>query len=194
MDFVESAKSQWTGRYSWGSEVQKTGRSEHHGKQDHYRIRAIPRFEHAHSFAQHRERSAFRLLALLQRDQHRRAFSVNTVAALGIPNLNAGPAGPVGRARRFSAETVSAASATTPTTPTRSPTTPLRWSITCPGSRASTPSNSGSNTIARISTSYGNQFLRGEIRLPAQRHAEPHAKPAAMPSPNFCWATCFNPR
>ena len=25
MDFVESAKSQWTGRYSWGSEVQKTG-------------------------------------------------------------------------------------------------------------------------------------------------------------------------
>ena len=25
MDFVESAKSQWSGRYSWGSEVQKNG-------------------------------------------------------------------------------------------------------------------------------------------------------------------------
>jgi hypothetical protein len=25
MDFVESAKSQWTGRYSWGSEVMKQG-------------------------------------------------------------------------------------------------------------------------------------------------------------------------
>ena len=41
---------------------------------------------------------------------------------------------------------------------------------------------------------YGNQYLARPIHLLAERHAEPDATPAATLSPNFCWATCINPR
>ncbi len=165
------------------------------GTQGHDRIRAVPRFEHAHSFAQYRERSAFRLHAHFQRHQHRQRVQRQHRGRAGHSQFEPRPAGPMGRSRRFvSAETVSARLGDNSDDPYQISDNTTQFVDNFPGSRANIPSNSGSNTIARISTSYGNQFLRGAIYLPAQRHAERRATPAVTLSPNFCWATCINPR
>src|SRR3984885_7503293 len=91
MDFVESAKSQWSGRYSWGSEVQKnggltitgtkitTGYEQYLGSNTRILSPNVvneARFGYSRIFN-----------AISTAD----AFSVNTVAALGIPNLAPGP-------------------------------------------------------------------------------------------------------
>ena len=91
MDFIESAKSQWSGRYSWGSEVQKngglsitgtkvtTGYEQYLGSNTRILSPNIvneARFGYSRMFN-----------AISTAD----AFNVNTVATLGIPNLTAGP-------------------------------------------------------------------------------------------------------
>ncbi len=90
MDYVESAKSQWTGRYSWGSEVQSstglnitgskisTGYEQYLGSNT--RILS-PNIVNEARFGYTRIFNAISTAS---------AFSINTVGALGIPNLNAG--------------------------------------------------------------------------------------------------------
>ncbi len=91
MDYVESSKSQWSGRYSWCSEVQKstgltitgskitTGCEQYLGSNT--RILA-PNIVNEARFGHTRMFNAVSRAA---------AFSVNPVGSLGIPNLNAGP-------------------------------------------------------------------------------------------------------
>jgi len=91
MDFVESAKSQWSGRYSWGSEVQKNGALSITGTKittgyeqylgSNTRILS-PNIVNEARFGYSR---IFNAISTAD------AFTVNTVATLGIPNLNAGP-------------------------------------------------------------------------------------------------------
>ena len=91
MDFVESAKSQWSGRYSWGSEVQKNGGLSITGSKvtsgyeqylgSNTRI-LTPNIVNEARFGYTRFFNAISTLS---------AFAVNTVAALNIPNLNPGP-------------------------------------------------------------------------------------------------------
>jgi hypothetical protein len=91
MDFVESAKSQWSGRYSWGSEVQKNGGLSITGSKvtsgyeqylgSNTRILS-PNIVNEARFGYTRFFNAISTLS---------AFATNTVAALGIPNLNPGP-------------------------------------------------------------------------------------------------------
>lgn len=91
MDFVESAKSQWSGRYSWGSEVQKsgglsitgskitTGYEQYLGSNTRILSPSIvneARFGYSRVFN-----------AISTAD----AFSVNAVGGLNIPNLTPGP-------------------------------------------------------------------------------------------------------
>jgi hypothetical protein len=91
MDFVESTKSTWSGRYSWGSEVQKNGGLSITGSKvtsgyEQYlgtntRILS-PNIVNEARFGYTRFFNAISTLS---------AFSVNTVAALNIPNLAPGP-------------------------------------------------------------------------------------------------------
>ena len=91
MDYVESAKSQWSGRYSWGTEVQKTGGLSITGSKittgyeqylgSNTRILS-PNIVNEARFGYTRIYNAISTAD---------AFSVNTVGSLGIPNLNAGP-------------------------------------------------------------------------------------------------------
>ena len=91
MDYVESSKSQWSGRYSWCSEVQKntslsitgtkvtTGCEQYLGSNTRIISPSLvneARFGHTRIFN-----------AITTAD----AFAVNTVSTLGIPNLVAGP-------------------------------------------------------------------------------------------------------
>jgi len=91
MDYIESAKSQWSGRYSWCSEVQKntslsitgtkvtTGCEQYLGSNTRILSPTLvneARFGHTRMFN-----------AITTAD----AFAVNTVSTLGIPNLTAGP-------------------------------------------------------------------------------------------------------
>jgi hypothetical protein len=90
MDYIESAKSQWTGRYSWGSEVQKAGGLSITGTKvttgyeqylgSNTRI-LTPNIVNEARFGYSR---IFNAISTAD------AFSVNTVATLGIPNLQAG--------------------------------------------------------------------------------------------------------
>jgi hypothetical protein len=91
MDFVESTKSTWSGRYSWGSEVQKNGGLSITGSKvtsgyeqymgSNTRILS-PNIVNEARFGYTRFFNAISTLS---------AFSVNTVAALKIPNLDPGP-------------------------------------------------------------------------------------------------------
>ena len=90
MDFVESAKSQWTGRYSWGSEVQKTGGLSITGTKvttgyEQYlgsNTRVLsPNIVNEARFGYTR---IFNAISTAD------AFQVNTVGTLAIPNLTAG--------------------------------------------------------------------------------------------------------
>ena len=91
MDFVESAKSQWTGRYSWGSEGQSnqtinvsgskilTGYEQYLGSNT--RILS-PNIVNEARFGYSRFYNAITAIT---------AFNVDTVGALNIPNLPSGP-------------------------------------------------------------------------------------------------------
>jgi hypothetical protein len=91
MDYVESSKSQWNGRYSWCSEVQKfTGLTITGGKTttgceqylgSNTRILS-PNIVNEARFGHTRIFNAVSRAA---------AFTTNVVASLGIPNLNPGP-------------------------------------------------------------------------------------------------------
>ncbi|HEV1283847.1 MAG TPA: TonB-dependent receptor [Bryobacteraceae bacterium] len=91
MDFVESAKSQWSGRYSWGSEVQKSGGLTITGTKittgyeqylgSNTRILS-PNLVNEARFGYSR---IFNAISTAD------AFTVNPVGALGIPNMPAGP-------------------------------------------------------------------------------------------------------
>ena len=91
MDFVESAKSQWSGRYSWGDEDMKTGGLNITGTKvttnyeqylgSNTRI-LTPNIVNEARFGYSRFFNAISPAS---------AFSVNTVATLGIPNLIPGP-------------------------------------------------------------------------------------------------------
>jgi hypothetical protein len=91
MDFVESPKSQWSGRYSWGDENLKTGGLSITGTKvttnyeqylgSNTRILS-PNIVNEARFGYTRFFNAISTAS---------AFSVNTVAALGIPNLEPGP-------------------------------------------------------------------------------------------------------
>jgi Carboxypeptidase regulatory-like domain len=91
MDFVESAKSQWTGRYNWGSEIQSssglsiTGSKVTTGYEQYLgsNTRTLsPTLVNEARFGYSRFFNAISPLS---------AFQVNTVAALGIPSLIPGP-------------------------------------------------------------------------------------------------------
>lgn len=91
MDFVESSKSQWSGRYSWGSEVQKNGGLTITGTKittgyEQYlgsNTRVLsPNLVNEARFGYSR---LFNAISTAD------AFSVNAVGALNIPNLVAGP-------------------------------------------------------------------------------------------------------
>ena len=58
MDLVESSKSQWTGRYSWGDENQSSTGLGSARQQDPDQLRSVSGHEHAHHHAQSGERSA----------------------------------------------------------------------------------------------------------------------------------------
>jgi hypothetical protein len=91
MDFVESAKSQWTGRYSWGTEVQTndtinlsgakitTGYEQYLGSNT--RI-LTPNIVNEARFGYSRFYNAITAIG---------AFSTNYVSQLNLPNLAAGP-------------------------------------------------------------------------------------------------------
>jgi hypothetical protein len=91
MDYIESSKSNWAGRYSWCSEVQKTGGLSITGTKvttgceqylgSNTRI-LTPNMVNEARFGYTR---IFNAISTAD------AFSVNTVGVLGIPNLNAGP-------------------------------------------------------------------------------------------------------
>src|SRR5579863_3715370 len=91
MDFIESAKSQWSGRFSWGSELQQNGGLSITGSKvtttykqylgSNTRILS-PNIVNEARFGYS---SFFNAISTLS------AFSVNTVGALGIPNLSPGP-------------------------------------------------------------------------------------------------------
>jgi hypothetical protein len=91
MDYIESSKSNWAGRYSWCSEVSKTGALSITGTKvttgcEQYlgtntRI-LTPNIVNEARFGYTR---IFNAISTAD------AFSVNTVGSLGIPNLNAGP-------------------------------------------------------------------------------------------------------
>jgi len=90
MDFVESSKSQWTGRYSWGSEVQTSGGLSITGTKittgyEQYlgsNTRLIsPTLVNEARFGYSRIFNAISTAA---------AFNVNAVSQVGIPNLQAG--------------------------------------------------------------------------------------------------------
>ena len=91
MDFVESPKSQWSGRYSWGAEVQKSGGLSITGTKittgyEQYlgtntRILS-PNLVNEARFGYSR---IFNAISTAD------AFTVNTVGTLGIANLPAGP-------------------------------------------------------------------------------------------------------
>ncbi len=90
MDFVESSKSQWSGRYSWGSEVQKNGALSITGTKvttgyEQY-LGSNTRILSPNVVNEARFGYSRMFNAITTAD----AFSVNTVAALGIPNLVAG--------------------------------------------------------------------------------------------------------
>ena len=70
MDFVESSKSQWTGRYSWGDENQASQGLSITGSKILTNYEQYLGIEHAHIHAQPGERSAFRLHAVLQLHRH----------------------------------------------------------------------------------------------------------------------------
>ncbi|MGA3238824.1 MAG: hypothetical protein ABSG03_21305 [Bryobacteraceae bacterium] len=91
MDFIESDKSQWSGRYSWGNEVQKSGGLSIAGTKvttgyEQYlgsNTRTLsPNVVNEARFGYSR---IFNAISTAD------AFSVNTVGSLGIPNLEAGP-------------------------------------------------------------------------------------------------------
>ena len=52
MDFVESSKSQWSGRYSWGDENQATQGLTLGRHQDHHQLRAVHGLQYPHLHAQ----------------------------------------------------------------------------------------------------------------------------------------------
>jgi hypothetical protein len=91
MDFVESSKSQWTGRYSWGDENQSNQSINVSGSKlltnyeqylgSNTRI-LTPNIVNEARFGYSRFYNAITAIG---------AFSVNTVAALNLPNLAAGP-------------------------------------------------------------------------------------------------------
>jgi hypothetical protein len=90
MDFNESSKSQWSGRYSWGSEVQKSGGLSITGTKvttgDEQYLGTNTR-----SLAPNIVNEArFGYTRIFNAISTADAFSVNTVGSLGIPNLNAG--------------------------------------------------------------------------------------------------------
>ena len=92
MDFVESSKSQWTGRYSWGDEDQSNADHQRQREQDHSPIM---------NSTSVRTRASFRPISSTKRVSATRgstmrsaaigAFSTNIVQQLNLPNLAPGP-------------------------------------------------------------------------------------------------------
>ena len=88
MDFVESSKSQWFGRYSWGDENQSNDRPAPGRFEDPHQFRAVHGLQHPHLLAQHGERNALRLHPLLQLHRHASSPSPATWSSeIGIPGL-----------------------------------------------------------------------------------------------------------
>ncbi len=154
MDFVESAKSQWTGRYSWGVEGQTTqgivqtgskiatGYEQYLGSNT--RILS-PNIVNEARFGYTRFYNALTTIS---------GYTKDVVSSLGLPNLPGGlpvtwgiPERQLQRGR-FSLPSP----ATIPMALTKTRTTLRSSSTTFPGTMASTASNSASNTTARIST------------------------------------------
>jgi hypothetical protein len=91
MDYVESAKSQWTGRYSWGAEVQSSGGINVSGSKittgyeqylgSNTRI-LTPNIVNEARFGYSRFYNALTAIG---------AFGTNYVSQLNLPNLSAGP-------------------------------------------------------------------------------------------------------
>ena len=193
MDFVESAKSQWTGRYSWGDENQSsTGLS-------------VTGTKILTNYEQYLGTNT-RTLSPDMVNEARFGYSRFTIPSgtysAGVIDTVVGPRNSriCNRARRSpgasrssrSAATVSPPSATTRTGLTSSTTTPRNWSTIFPGRAASTPSASASNTTARTSTrSAISSRAANSSSSPTPLRARPRR--AAMPSPNSCWAISTNP-
>ena len=152
MDFVESAKSQWSGRYSWGDENQaSTGISITGSKiltnYEQYlgtNTRTLtPTLVNEARFGYTRLRNSLGTYS---------AYNVDTVSALGISEPATWRSGLLGRSvRSHSRVTASPPSAIRRMAPTRSTTTRCRQSTICHGFTASTRSVSASNTRGRTS-------------------------------------------
>ena len=192
MDFVESSKSQWTGRYSWGDENQASQGLSITGS------KILTNYEqylgsNTRTFTPKLVNEArFGYSRFFNSTGTYSAFSTDTVTALGIPGLQAGmpvtwgvPAITLERRR------LQPASATIPTAPTPTTTTRSRWSITFPGFTANTPSVSGSNTTARITTRSATSSHAG-ISCSSRTPRRVRPKRAAMRSPSSCWAISTN--
>ena len=70
MDYVESSKSTWTGRYSWGDENSSSPGPEPERHQAAHQFRAVHGLQHARVLAVRGHRDALRLYALLQFRRH----------------------------------------------------------------------------------------------------------------------------
>ncbi len=70
MDYVESSKSTWAGRYSWGDENESSPGSEPERHQAGHQSRTVHGLEHARVFAHRGHRNPLRIHALLQFGGH----------------------------------------------------------------------------------------------------------------------------
>ena len=193
MDLVESSKSQWTGRYSWGDENQSsTGLSITGSKiltnYEQYlgsNTRTLsPRLVNEARFGYTRFFNSTGTYS---------AFNVDTVAALGIPGLQSRRPGNLGRARDFAErrwvqrhrrqhrrpvcqQQQHAAIRGQPVVGQRQAHLPLRVRIQPP----------------ELQPDRQPVFAR-QFRLSAERDAQQFATPAAMRSPSFCSVISINP-
>ena len=163
MDFVESAKSQWTGRYSWGDENQSsTGIS----------ITGSKILTNYEQYLGTNTRTLSPTLVNEARFGYTRlsnslgtysAYDVDSVSALGIPNLQPGAPVSWGCLSHPSRGTASPPSATRRTVLISSTTTHSSWLIMCPGLTASTAFRFGFEYSRQNFNQIGNQFSRGQF-------------------------------
>ena len=192
MDFVQSSKSQWTGRYSWGDENQaSTGISITGSK-------ILTNYEqylgtNTYSFSPTLLNEArFGYTRFSNSLGTYSAYNVDTVSALGIPNLQ--PGAPVSWGVPFAsfAGDGFAAIGDTQDGPYSSTTTRCKSSITSRGLAANTACASVSNTTARTSTRSATSSPAASSRSSrTPRRVRP--KRAATPLPSSSLATYISP-
>ena len=192
MDFVESAKSQWAGRYSWGDENQAnqgltldgtkiiTNYEQYMGSN----TRVItPNLVNEARFGYNRFFNSIGTYL---------AFNTDVVSQIGIPNFPGGAPVTWGIPNvtliGYSSALATARKVPMPTTTTRC----SLWT-TSRGSGASIlPLRRGVH--ASELRSGGKPVRARPVHLPGERDVEPAPSPAAILLPTSCWAPCINPK